>query len=182
MFHDIDDLIDYDIKKSNVKEQKFEYTLYYKNYLLSILPDYLETVNDNYMIDKIFCEDNKILFFSNDDKITDSNIISIIVYKKYICSPTNIHYLIFLLGTNNNVRKCGYGSYILQEFFKRIKIENSPDTKISIVLESVESSVQFYKSIGFNQIKKLKKYSHFFDVDKKDEEIKKNTMLMEYFL
>ena len=50
MFHDIDDLIDHDIKNLNVKEEKFDYTLYYKNYLLSILPDYLETVNDHYMI------------------------------------------------------------------------------------------------------------------------------------
>lgn len=181
MFHDIDEVIENNFKKISFKEEKANYIKYYKNYLVSILPDYLETINDDYTIETIFSDENKILFYSNDKTITEHNIISIIVYKKYICSPKKIHYNIFLLGINKQLRKCGYGSHVLHEFFVKIKSENKLGTKINILLESVESSIKFYKSIGFRQIKKLIKYSHFFDINEKQEH-SKNTMLLEYCL
>lgn len=180
MFHDIDDIAKNELKNKNIKDDN---NICNKNYLVSILPDFLETINEDYTAETIFSDKNKILFYSNDIIITKNNIISIIVYKKYICTKSKIHYYIYLLGITKELRKCGYGSHVLHEFFKKIKSENKIGAKINVVLESVESSVKFYKSIGFRRIKKLTKYSHFFDINKeenKKQEVSTNTLLLEY--
>lgn len=183
MFHDFDEIIENDVNELDIKDDKENYIEFYKSYLISKLPVYLETVSDEYTEEIILSTENKILFFSNDDVFRDTNIISIIVYKKYICSEKDIHYNILLLGTNNKIRKCGYGSYIIKCFFDKIKKENPPNTRISVVLESVESSYNFYKSLGFNPIKKLSKYSHFLTDEYVNSQKKyKKKMLMEYLL
>ncbi len=190
MFHDLDEIINTKIKNLNfdIEIDKSDYINNFKLKFLKLMPSYLETINSEYTEKIILSDQNKILLYSNDNIINKKNIISIIVYRKHIYTPINTHYYIFLFGINKKLRKFGYGSMVIQDFFSKIKLENKSNTNINIVLKSIYTSLNFYKSIGFLESKEYFKYALFYSCDKDHfqntdeyDDIEKSTFLLDYF-
>ena len=109
-------------------------------YFTGISVEYVKTLLEN---------KNKIIFITMGQNFLSSEIISIIIYHKTI-SNNKIKYYILCFGIHNKLRKYGYGKNSLDEFVNWIKTKKISGKKEKILLlKSVESSLEFYKSYGF---------------------------------
>lgn len=119
--------------------------------MIKLFSLYFTGISENY-IEKIIDNNNKakILLFTMGQKFVSREIISILIYHKTI-SVDKIKYYILCFGTHQKLRKYGYGKYSLDKFIDWIKIKNKSDKQKIILLKSVESSLKFYVTYGFNK-------------------------------
>lgn len=113
-----------------------------------LFPFYFSGINQNYTKNIINSDKTHFMISCIGNKFDIKNISSILVYHKTTSSNT-IKYYILLFGTHERFRKYGYGKVILDEFIEFVKISNSSNKKIKILLKSLEKSLYFYLSNGF---------------------------------
>lgn len=96
-------------------------------------------------------EQINIAFYCLDLEFNLFNSPTMLLYRKYKDKSKNeCRYYILLICTKRKFRNQGYGSKLLDGFVERTKKENEgTDTKIKIILSSVEEAVLFYESYGF---------------------------------
>lgn len=130
-----------------------------KNY---IKLNFLENINDEF-IDVILDDtNNKIVFHNIDNTINNYNNTSFLVYHKVYKEHT-IKYYILLLGTNKKIRNCGYGKLLLDDFIDHIR--NKTKKNITIYINSINDSKQFYINYGFKKLDLIKKNTLFFNYE-----------------
>lgn len=118
------------------------------------LDKYCENINKKYLDIIINDSKNKIIFHCIDNKINIDNITSFIIYRKIHMKDKNKN-IILVIGVYHELRKCGYGKYILDEFIKIIK-KTKTNKKIYIIIHSLESSLLFFINLGFEKIEKCR--------------------------
>lgn len=169
------------------------YNYYYMSGLECIIPmikQFAETVNGNF-IDNLFHKlqdpsvsieklvargEIEIIIYSSDTQFKLSNAKGFIVYTKTTHSVTKEEKIyLLLLCVNKTYRKYGYGKVFMDEFIQFIKNSNNKSKRV--ILHSLDTSLQFYKSFGFTEIPdKVTNYKKLFKFEKYD----KKTVLLEY--
>jgi hypothetical protein len=109
---------------------------------------YLSNINHEYIDNIINLNKYQIIISNIGNKFDIKNISSILIYHK-TSSSNLIKYYILLLGTHCRFRNFGYGKILLDEFIEKIIDSNKSNKKIKIILKSLETSMDFYKSYGF---------------------------------
>jgi RimJ/RimL family protein N-acetyltransferase len=170
-------LIDFlDIVKKKYPNNYLHYFNVGKNMIFDILKiDYIDNINENF-IDNILNSNNiKIMFYSNTNKFSIKDNIGISVYY-IIQNNKNIKFYLLLFGINKKYRNLGYGTEFLVLFIKYCKSFDNPLNKNkSIILHSLNSSYNFYKSLGFIDVNDDKhKYRKLFQYEKYD----KNSLIL----
>ena len=175
----IDDLI-YESYKSltgkdkvNRKSKKF---INYKESKLDKQSNFVHKFGDNVSasyVDRI-CNSkyngkkNRILFISLTGKINYNDIVATIVDKKVLNVKEKLRYVIFMFGVLPELRSKGIGRKSLGIYHNFI---SNKKKKTEVILHSLESSIGFYKKIGYNEIEInyfLLKYEGY-SIDKKDQ-------------
>jgi ribosomal protein S18 acetylase RimI-like enzyme len=171
-------LIDFlDIVKKKYSDNYLHYFDIGKNMIFNILKtDYIDNINENF-IDNILNSNNiKIIFYLHNNKFSIKNSIGISVYC-IIQNNIDIKFYLLLFGINKKYRNLGYGTDFLNLFINYCKSFNNPLNKNkSIILHSLDSSYEFYKSLGFIDVNEEKyKYRKLFQYEKYD----KNTLILQ---
>jgi hypothetical protein len=156
---------------SNIVKKKYpnDYLYYFdlgKNIVCKLLQsDYLDNINENYIENVLNSNNIKIIFYSNNNKFSMKNNIGIAVYY-IIKNNKETKFYLLLFGINKIYRGFGYGSNFLHTFIDYCKSFNYKSNK-SIILHSLISSYNFYKSLGFiDIIDKKYKYRKLFHYEK----------------
>ncbi len=178
---------------SEDSKQVDTYNYYYISgleYIIPLIKQFAETVNENF-IDNLFHKiqdptvsieklvtrgEIEIIIYSSDSQFKLSNAKGFIVYTKTTHSVTKEEKIyLLLLCVNKSYRKYGYGKVFMEEFIQFIKNSNSKSKRV--ILHSLDTSLQFYKSFGFNEVPdKVTNYKKLFKYEKYDKE----TVLLEY--
>ncbi len=170
------------------------YNYYYLaglSYIIPLIKQFAETVNENF-IDHLFHHKIKdpavsieklvsrgeieIIIYSSDTQFKLANAKGFIIYTKTTHSVTKEEKIyLLLLCVNKTYRKYGYGKVFMDEFIQFIKNSNSKSKRV--ILHSLDTSLQFYKSFGFTEVPdKVTNYKKLFKFEKYDKE----TVLLEY--
>jgi N-acetylglutamate synthase-like GNAT family acetyltransferase len=169
------------------------YNKYYTSGLTSIIPIikyFAETVNGDF-IDQLFHKlfeptvsieklvsrgEIEVIIYSSETEFKLANAKGFIVYTKTTHSVTKEEKIyLLLLCVNKSYRKYGYGKVFMEEFIELVKNSNSKSKRV--ILHSLDTSLQFYKSFGFTEIPdKITNYKKLFKYEKYD----KQTVLLEY--
>ena len=125
-----------------------EYKKKCMNTLLKITPLYFTEISEEYI--ENLCRDNKmqILFFTMGNELVQNDIVSIIIFRK-IKYENKTKYYVLCFGTHKKLRNIGYGKNSLDEFIIWISKNDHHIKYKSILVKSVESSLDFYKNYGF---------------------------------
>jgi hypothetical protein len=163
------------INFSDIVKNKYpnEYNKYY-NIGLKMLSEiikteYADNINNTFIDYVLNSNDIEILFYSLTDTFSIKNAYGILIYTtvKY---NNEIKYYLLIFCIRNKYRRIGYGSQFLHLFIEYIKQNNKQHNKQinkRIILHSLETSVQFYKSIGFTEIQdKVYNYKKLFQYQK----------------
>ena len=133
----------------NITFEEYQNKCIEKLFLMSRL--YFDGISENYIrkllenIKKI-----KIIFITINQKFVLNDIISIIFFHKTSSNNKNKYYVL-CFGIHKKFRKFGYGKYSLDELVEWIKLSDKNFKQKIILLKSVESSLNFYKTYGFVQ-------------------------------
>lgn len=97
---------------------------------------------------------NIVAFHCIDNEFNINNCPSILVYRKHKVNNEIIYYIL-IACTQRKFRNQGYASKLIDGLVERIKNENrdilqNTENTIRIILSSVEESVVFYETYGFN--------------------------------
>lgn len=142
------------LKKLNKLYDKDTYNHYYKLGLEKIIPilkEYADTINENFLEELIYQDDIEIIFYSSNTDFVLKNCQGIIIWTKTINPITKEEKIYLLLACiQKQYRKYGYGTVFLQEFINFVKVLNNKSKRI--ILHSLETSVKFYKSLGFTEV------------------------------
>jgi ribosomal protein S18 acetylase RimI-like enzyme len=168
---------------SNIVKQRYpnDYLHYFntgKNIISELLKsDYLDNINENFIDNILSSNKIKIMFYSHNNKFSMKNNIGIAVY--YIIENTKkTKFYLLLFGISKKYRGLGYGSDFLNMFIDYCKSFNDQSNK-SIILHSVTSSYDFYKSLGFTNIVEDKhKYRKLFQYEKYN----KDTLILQLYI
>ena len=157
-----------EIVKNKYPENHQYYFNIGKKMIANILKnDYLDNINENF-IDNILDSNNiKIIFYSHNNKFLLKNNIGILVH--YITQNNEeIHFYILLFSIKNTHRRVGYGTDFINNYISYCKsYKNSNNKEKYIILHSLDSSYEFYKSIGFIDITIQKhKYKKIYQYEK----------------
>ena len=153
----------------NKKFQKYDiatYNYYFDIYIKkisSIIKEFADTINEKF-IDKLLESKNiEIVFYQNNSEFNIKNCIGFIIYTK---TKDKIYLLLFCI--QKEYRKFGYGKLFLEEFINHIQ-----NFKKNLITHSIDSSIDFYKSIGFTQIfDKIYNYKKIFQFEKYNKNAK----------
>lgn len=177
-------------EKSYSSETYNHYYLVGLSLIIPLIKQFAETVNENF-IDNLFHKiqdpavsieklvtrgEIEIIIYSSDSQFKLSNAKGFIVYTKTTHSVTKEEKIyLLLLCVNKTYRKYGYGKVFMDEFIQFIKNSNSKSKRV--ILHSLDTSLQFYKSFGFTEVPdKVTNYKKLFKYEKYDKE----TVLLEY--
>lgn len=157
----------YNLKKLN-KYDNNTYNYYYKlglEQIIPILKEYADTINETFLEKLIYQDDIDIMFYSSNTEFALKNCQGIIIWTKTLNSSKEEKIYLLLLCIQKYYRKYGYGTVFLQEFIEFIKIQNTKSKRI--ILHSIETSVNFYKSVGFTEVPdKPSNYKKLFKFEK----------------
>ena len=151
----------------NLIKEKYNNIISYEEYynnkkiiICKLIKSFVENINEKFVDIILNDNKNKIIIHNIDSKFNLWNITAFIIYHKVI-SKKIIKYYILLIGVNPDLRNLGYGKIILDEFVNWIKINeiNNITKKIKIILNSIDSSIDFYKIYGFIKTEE-KNYKH----------------------
>ena len=150
-----------------------DYSHYYnigKKMICNLLKtDYIENINKDFIENVMNSNNIKIIFYSHNNKLTIKNNIGIAVYY-IIKNNKEIKFYLLLFGINKKYRGFGYGTNFLNMFIDYCKSYNNASNK-NIILHSISSSYNFYKSFGFEDIRYDKyKYRKLFQYEKYNKE------------
>ena len=163
------------------------YNKYYTSGLTSIIPIikyFAETVNGDF-IDQLFHKlfeptvsieklvsrgEIEVIIYSSETEFKLANAKGFIVYTKTTHSVTKEEKIyLLLLCVNKSYRKYGYGKVFMEEFIELVKNSNSKSKRV--ILHSLDTSLQFYKSFGFTVIPdKITNYKKLFKYEKYDKQ------------
>lgn len=166
---------------------------YYLSGLTSIIPlikSFAETISGDF-IDRLFYKlsnetesieklvsrgEIEICIYTSDTKFKLANAKGFIVYTKTTHSVTKEEKIyLLLLCIDKSYRKYGYGKVFMEEFLEWISNSNSKSKRV--ILHSLDSSLQFYMSLGFTEIPdKITNYKKLFKFEKYDAK----SVLLEY--
>ena len=166
-------------KINNNKYDKLIYNYYHHYYITKIskmIKEYADTINENFI--NLLLESNniEIIFYLNNSEFKLNNTIGILIYSKTYYKKEEKIYLL-LYSIKRGYRNFGYGKIFLQEFIDFIKQQNKKNKKL--IVHSIDSSIEFYKSSGFIPIiDNPCKYKKFFEFEKYN----KNACILEQML
>lgn len=156
------------IKEKLKKSQKSYYELYNTGLikLIPLIKLCADNINEKF-IDRIFNISNniEILIYTNCNEFKLTNIIGFIIYDKTCKRQIKEDKIYLLLLCINSIyREYGYGKIFMTEFIEFIIKLNKNQKKI--ILHPLESTYNFYKSIGFTQTKdKIYKFKKLFNYE-----------------
>jgi len=160
---------------SEIVKKKYpnNYSYYYdigKKMISDLLKtEYIDNINEDFIENIMNSNNIKIIFYSHNNKLSIKNNIGIAVYC-IIKNSKEIKFYLLLFGINKIYRGVGYGSNFLNTFIDYCKSYNDQSNK-SIILHSLLSSYDFYKSLGFEDIIDDKyKYRKLFQYEKYNKE------------
>jgi GNAT superfamily N-acetyltransferase len=160
------------IKKKYSKNYNYYFDIGKKLISNILKEDYLENVNDNF-IDNIINSNNiKIIFYSHNQNFSIKNNIGILIY--YITQNNKeIKFYLLIFSINKKYRGCGYGSDFMNYYINYCKkYKNQYNKSKCIILHSLYSSYNFYKSLGFIDITNNKyKYKKIYQYEKYNKNI-----------
>ena len=140
---------------SDIVKNKYpnEYDKYY-NIGLQMLSNIIKTeyannINDSFIDCVLNSNDIEIIFYSLTTKFSIKNACGILIYTK-VKYTNEIKYYLLIFCIRNKYRYIGYGTQFLNMFIEYIKQINK--VKKRIILHSLETSLPFYKTIGFTEI------------------------------
>lgn len=180
------------LEKSYSVETYNHYYLVGLSYIIPLIKQFAETVNENFIenlfhkiqdpavsIEKLVSRGEiEIIIYSSDTQFKLTNAKGFIVYTKTTHSVTKEEKIyLLLLCVNKSYRKYGYGKVFMEEFIQLVKNSNSKSKRV--ILHSLDTSLQFYKSFGFTEVPdKVTNYKKLFKYEKYDKE----TILLEYLI
>lgn len=92
---------------------------------------------------------NRILFVSLTGNILQDDIIATIIDKRVLNLKDKRRYVIFMFGVLPELRNKGLGRFSLEKYYDFIARKKS---KTEIILHSLESSLEFYKKLGYQDV------------------------------
>jgi GNAT superfamily N-acetyltransferase len=154
------------LKKKYQKYDIITYNYFFNIYIKkisSMIKEYADTINEKF-IDKLLESKNiEIVFYQNNSEFNIKKCIGFIIYTK---TKSNIYLLLFCI--QKAYRKFGYGKIFSEEFINYIE-----NLKKNLITHPIDSSIEFYKSIGFTQIfDKIYNYKKIFQFEKYNKNAK----------
>lgn len=124
-------------------------------------------INENFIDGLIQNKNIQIVFYLSDTKFSLKHCKGIIIYER-VYNPKNKENKIYLLllTINKHFRNYGYGKHFMGEFITHVEKLNLSNKRL--ILHSISSSVEFYKSLGLEEVpdnpynyRKLFKYEKY---------------------
>lgn len=174
---------DYITNNPENTSNKNEYEKFYHTaieQMTDIFPFYFTKINPNYIYPISLDMKNKIIFSCIDNNFNLTNITSILIYRK-TKSAGQIKYYVLVLGTHERFRKFGYGKIIIDEFVQWIKQTDKSVFPKKILLKSLDTSLGFYQSYGF-EIAELKNNKLFYKYEMANELKSNKEKILEFVI